>query len=123
MLKFNNSEVSWDDVVANCDYDFVEKAIKMCLRISYGDPTRKRFIGLIRNGFDQFKRVSIFFRKKYVNVELHGANSVEDIGHVKSKFTSDIEVKSWRDGLSLLSAKVVFVPRPLFVIIMLHYNN
>ena len=102
MLKFNNSEVSWDDVVANCDYDFAEKAIKMCLRISYGDPTRKRFIGLIRNGFDQFKRVSIFFRKKYVNVELHGGNSVEDIGHVKSKFTSDIEVKSWRDGLTIL---------------------
>ena len=102
MLKFNNSEVSWDDVVANCDYDFAEKAIKMCLRISYGDPTRKRFIGLIRNGFDQFKRVSIFFRKKYVNVELHGGNNVEDIGHVKSKFTSDIEVKSWRDGLTIL---------------------
>ena len=102
MLKFNNSEVSWDDVVANCDYDFAEKAIKMCLRISYGDPTRKRFIGLIRNGFDQFKRVSIFFRKKYVNVYLNGGNSVEDIGHVKSKFTSDIEVKTWRDGLTIL---------------------
>ena len=100
--KNYDNEVSWDDVIANCDYDFAEKAIKMCLRISYGDPTRKRFIGLIRNGFDQFKRVSIFFRKKYVNVELHGGNSVEDIGHVKSKFTSDIEVKSWRDGLTIL---------------------
>ena len=102
MLKINNSEVSWDDVVANCDYDFAEKAIKMCLRISYGDPTRKRFMSLIRNGFDRFDRISIYFRKKYVNVYFLGENSVEDIAHVKSKFSSDIEVKSWRDGLSML---------------------
>ena len=102
MLKINNSEVSWDDVVANCDYDFAEKAIKMCLRIRYGDPTRKRFMSLIRNGFDQFNRISIFFRKKYVNVYLLGGNSVEDIEHVESKFTSNIEVKIWRDGLTIL---------------------
>ena len=102
MLKINNSEVSWDDVVANCDYDFAEKAIKMCLRISYGDPTRKRFMSLIRNGFDRFDRISIYFRKKYVNVYFLGGNSVEDIVHVKSKFTSDIEVRSWRDGLNIL---------------------
>ena len=61
-----------------------------------------RITSLIRNGFDQFNRMSIYFRKKYVNVYLLGGNSVEDIEHVKSKFTSDIEVKIWRDGLTIL---------------------
>jgi len=93
---------SWDDIASWCEYDFAKKAITTCKDLKIGDTKKRCFKGLIRHGFDQFDRISIYFRKKYINVYFLGGNSVEDIVHVKSKFTSDIEVRSWRDGLNIL---------------------
>ena len=100
----NNVDIerSWDDIATWCEYDFAKNAIKTCTNLKIGDTKKRCFKGLIRHGFDRFDRISIYFRKKYINVYFLGGNSVEDIVHVKSKFTSDIEVRSWRDGLNIL---------------------
>ena len=89
-------ERSWDDIATWCEYDFAKNAIKTCTNLKIGDTKKRSFKGLIRHGFDRFDRISLYFRKKYVNVYFLGGNSVEDIVHVKSKFSSDIEVKIGR---------------------------
>lgn len=95
-----NVDVSWDDVIAGCEYDFAGKAIAMCQKIKAGDPSRKRFLR-VKRGFDKFDNITFFFRNKYVNVYLLGGDA-QDFDYVQGKFSTEIKISAWRDGLSLI---------------------
>ena len=94
------TDISWDDVIAQCEYGFAARAIEMCRKIKSGDPSRKRFSHFLAP-FDKFDYISFFFRNKYVNVYLTGPHDV-DIEYIKNKFKTDIKVSSWKNGYSLI---------------------
>ena len=92
-------ELSWDEVIQTCEYDFAERAIKMCLGIQNGDPSRKRFIHPIKN-FQGFEAITFFFRMKYVNIYLV-KGSENDLEKILSVLSGNIKYGSWRHGFSI----------------------
>ena len=69
-------KLSWEDVISSCEYKFAEKAVTMCRKFQDGDPSRKRFIHVIKN-FQGFDAITFFFRRKYINIYLKGGD--EDV--------------------------------------------
>lgn len=94
------SEIEWEDVLPKLNYSFAERGIVACRKITAGDAARRRF-GSIRRNFDGFNWVSLNFRRDYINVYLKGDYEGARV-MLKEKFKGDIEVNSWRDGLSFL---------------------
>lgn len=98
--KSSNVEVTWDQVIEKCNYDFAERAIEMCAGMKEGDPARSRF-GNMALDFQGFDSLTFYFRQKYVNIYLFGGDE-EKFDELKAKFTSEIKVSSWRDGFSFI---------------------
>ena len=96
-------DVSWEEVISACEYDFASRAINMCKKIKPGDPGRKRFIQ-IANKFQGFENITFFFRNKYVNVYLFGGNE-NLFEELISKISGDPKHGVWRDGFSLTIEK------------------
>ena len=100
----NNTELkqlTWDDVISTCEYSFAEKAIKMCRTFQEGDPSRKRFIHIVKD-FEALYAITFFFRRKHVIVYLKGGDQ-EAFEHLVSKLPASLASKtgSWRDGYSI----------------------
>lgn len=91
--------VTWEDVIPTCEYPFAKKAIEMCRTVSDGNASRKRFHHIMVN-FEGFKAVTLFFRRKYVNVYLIGGDE-ESLEALCKNLTGDVQTGSWRDGFSL----------------------
>lgn len=91
--------IDWDEVIPKLTYPFGERGIRLCQRHRDGDPGRGRFGG-IRRAYDGFDRITINFRRNYVNLYLKGKFE-GDKELLQSKFRTPIEVTSWRDGYSI----------------------
>jgi len=92
------TSLTWEDVLPSLKYKFAQEAIKICLKYSPGDVSRRRF-GRIRSKYDGFTWISLNFRRKYINVYLKG--NFEDAKNlIQSKFRSNLEINTWRDGFS-----------------------
>lgn len=90
----------WADVLPKLQYPFAKRGIELCQRITAGDPARRRF-GSIRSNYDGFNWINLAFREKYINVYIMGDfEEAEEL--LRSKFRSEIEISTWRDGFSLL---------------------
>ena len=98
-------QLSWDDVISTCEYSFAERAISMCRLLQDGDPSRKRFVRIVKE-FEGFQELSFMFRRKYVNVYLKGGNE-ELFEELITKLPRTISDKtgSWRDGYSFQITK------------------
>lgn len=97
--KINTNEITWDEVIPKLQYKFGERAIKLFTAEKIGEPSRRR-IGGIRKKFEDFDRISINFRTKYINVYITGKpNNAEKI--LRSKFTSKVEISEWAKGYSI----------------------
>lgn len=91
-------EITWEEVLPKLQYPFALKALEACRKLKEGDPNRRRFIG-IRTNFDDFYRISIHFREKYLNIYLNGKpENIES--KMKSIFSVDIDLLSWESGYS-----------------------
>lgn len=99
-ISKNKSNIDWEDVLPKLKYSFAKRGIELCKKFRTGDPSRRRF-GRVRTNYDGFDWISLNFREKYINVYLKSAeeNSEEVL---RSKFKDDVEISSWRDGLSVL---------------------
>ena len=102
--KKTNSEkklksLTWNEVISSCEYSFAEKAIEMCLAFQEGDPSRKRFIHLLK-GFCGFEALTFFFRRKHVNIYLT-KGSEESFDDIIQKLPSNIQYGSWKHGFSI----------------------
>lgn len=99
--KTELKQLTWDDVISTCEYSFAEKAIKMCRTFQEGDPSRKRFIHIVKD-FEGLYAVTFFFRRKHVNVYLKGGDQ-EAFDNLVSKLPASLASKtgSWRDGYSI----------------------
>ena len=96
----NETEIDWEDVLPKLKYSFAKRGIELCKKFRTGDPSRRRF-GNVRKNYDGFAWISINFREKYINVYLKSAeDNSEEV--LKSKFSDDVEISSWRDGLSVI---------------------
>ena len=92
-------KLSWEDVISSCEYKFAEKAVTMCRKFQDGDPSRKRFIHVIKN-FQGFDAITFFFRRKYINIYLKGGD--EDLfNYILNKIPKTVQTSSWRDGYSI----------------------
>lgn len=91
-------EITWEEVLPKLQYSFALKALEACRKLKEGDPNRRRFIG-IRTNFDDFYRISIHFREKYLNIYLNGKpENIES--KMKSIFSVDIDLLPWESGYS-----------------------
>jgi len=102
--KKTNSErklktLTWEEVINSCEYSFSRKAIDMCLTIHDGDPSRKRFIRLLKE-FSGFEALTFFFRRKYVNIYLV-KGSEESFDEIVKSLSSNIQYGSWKNGFSI----------------------
>ena len=97
--KMTKKEMTWEDVISACEYDFAARAVKMCRQIKAGDSNRKRFIHVAEN-FQGFDNITFFFRNKYVNVYLLGGND-ELFDKLLTNLSGDPKHGTWRDGFSL----------------------
>lgn len=100
-VRHELKQLSWDDVISTCEYPFAKRAIDMCRSFQEGDPSRKRFIHVIRD-FEGFQAVTFFFRRKHVNVYLRGGSD-EAFELLIAKLPPSMSSKtgSWRDGYSI----------------------
>ena len=98
-------QLSWNDVISTCEYSFAERAISMCRLLQEGDPSRKRFVRIVKE-FEGFQELSFMFRRKHVNVYLKGGNE-ELFEELINKLPQTISDKtgSWRDGYSFQITK------------------
>jgi hypothetical protein len=91
--------IEWEDVIPKLKYSFGEKGIELCKRVQAGDPGRRRFE--VRKNFDGFTWITLNFRENYINVYIKGQfDGAEEL--LQSKFKSQIEISTWRDGVSFL---------------------
>ena len=100
-VKQELKQLSWEDVISSCEYEFAERAVLMCRKFQEGDPSRKRFIHIVKD-FQNFSAITFFFRRKHVNIYLKGGDEntftklLEQLPHsIQSK------IGSWRDGYSI----------------------
>ena len=91
--------LTWEEVIDSCEYSFSRKAIEMCLRIQDGDPSRKRFIHILKR-FCGFDAMTFFFRRKYVNIYLK-KGSDESFNEILQNLPSNIQYGSWKNGFSI----------------------
>lgn len=98
-IKHELKQLSWEDVIATCEYDFAEKAISMCRKLQTGDASRKRFIHLLKD-YQGFFAITMFFRRKHINIYLKGGSD-EDFNTLINKLPESIQTGSWRDGFSM----------------------
>jgi hypothetical protein len=91
--------IDWDEIIPTLKYPFAEKGVRLCQKIRDGEPDRRRF-GMLRKHFDGFDWITLNFRRNYVNVYLRGQFE-GDRELLEKKFTSTVEIGSWRDGLSI----------------------
>jgi|TARA_B100000686_G_C16640633_1_gene889895 hypothetical protein len=97
--KTELKKLSWDDVISKCDYNFAKRAVTMCRKIKEGDPSRKRFVHIAQN-YQDFDRISIFFRRGYVNIYLKGGDN-NIFNSLLEKLPNTIQTGSWRHGFSI----------------------
>lgn len=93
------SDIDWDEIIPTLKYPFAERGVRLCQKIRDGEPARRRF-GMLRKHFDGFDWITLNFRRNYVNVYLRGQFQ-GDREHLERRFSSPVEIGSWRDGLSL----------------------
>ncbi len=98
-VKHELKQLSWEEVISSCEYSFAENAISMCRRFQEGDPSRKRFVNIIKD-YQGFQAISFFFRQKYLNVYLTGGDA-EVFEELLQKLPNSIRSGSWRDGYSI----------------------
>jgi len=96
-------DITWEEVISACEYEFASRAINMCREMKPGDPSRKRFIQIAEK-FQGFQNLTFFFRNKYVNVYLLGGNN-DLFEELLSKLSGDPKHGTWRDGFSLIIEK------------------
>ena len=94
--KSKIKELSWDDVISKCEYDFAKKAINMCKKIKEGEPSRKRFVHILKD-FQGFNWMSFLFRRKYINIYLVGGDQ-EIFNRLVKKLPTTIQTGSWKRG-------------------------
>ena len=71
----------------------------MCHKFQDGDPSRKRFIRVIKN-YQGFDAITFFFRKKYINIYLKGGD--EDLfNSILNQIPKTVQTSSCRDGYSI----------------------
>lgn len=94
-----NESVTWDQVRESLSYDWGSEMLDKCLKVANGDASRARFIH-IRKNHDGLKGVSIFFRKKYLNIYIFGKleNPSELFDRV---FSGKYELNEWMEGYSI----------------------
>jgi len=91
--------LTWNDVVKTCEYDFAERAVAMCLKKQVGDPSRKRFIHVLRD-FCGFDALTFFFRRKHVNIYLI-RGSEESFEIIIRSLSQNVQFGSWKNGFSI----------------------
>ena len=93
------NNLTWEDIIPKLKYEFGERAIRLCLTEKEGDPSRRRF-SYFRSKYDGFSWINLSFRTEYINVYIKGnPDNAEQL--LKSKFSSQIDVSTWQDGLSI----------------------
>lgn len=93
------NNLTWEDIIPKLKYEFGERAIRLCLTEKEGDPSRRRF-SYFRSKYDGFSWINLSFRTEYINVYIKGSpDNAEQL--LKSKFSSQIDVSTWQDGLSI----------------------
>ena len=99
--KTELKQLSWEDVVSTCEYSFAKRAIDMCRTFQEGDPSRKRFIHIVKD-FEGFQAITFFFRRKHVNIYLKGGDQ-DKFDSLIAKLPNSVASKtgSWRDGYSI----------------------
>lgn len=97
--KSGTPNIDWDEIIPTLKYSFAEKGVRMCQRIRDGEPASRRF-GMLRKNFDGFNWITLNFRRNYVNVYIRGKFD-GDKELLESKFSSPVEIGSWRDGYSI----------------------
>ena len=100
-VKHELKQLTWEDVISSCDYSFANRAVSMCRKFQNGDPSRKRFVHIVKD-YQGFQAISFYFRRKHVNVYLIGGD--EEIFEILiQNLPTSIRSKtnSWRDGYSI----------------------
>ena len=92
-------DVNWEDILKNCNYELAPRALEMCRKLKEGDPRRKRFPSLISK-FGRFEAITLYLLRDKIRIAINGATE-EDIIYFNEKFSTSVEITSWRDGLSL----------------------
>lgn len=95
----SNPNIDWDEIIPTLKYSFAERGVRLCQKIRDGEPDRRRF-GMLRKHYDGFNWITLNFRRNYVNVYLRGQFE-GDRELIQKKFTTPVEIGSWRDGLSI----------------------
>ena len=95
--KTNQSKVTWDDVLPKLKYPFAKEALDYCLLTKEGDPSRRRFVGLRKN-HNEFDKVSVLVREKYLNIYLDG--QPDNAEEILQQIFGDIEIMEWARGFS-----------------------
>lgn len=101
--KHNEVTITWEDILPKLKYPFASRGIELCKNFSNGDPGRRRFVA-IRTNYDGFTWININFRQKYMNIYLKG-DYEGATQFLQSKFTDEITINSWRDGLNFCIEK------------------
>ena len=100
-IKQELKRLTWEDVIASCEYNFAKQAVSMCRKFQEGDPSRKRFIHIIKE-YQGFDAITFFFRRKHVNIYLKGGD--DDLFNLlidKLPISAHAKTGSWRDGFSI----------------------
>ncbi|MDC0158474.1 hypothetical protein OAI47_01840 [Rhodospirillaceae bacterium] len=97
--KSELKRLSWEDVISTCEYTFAERAITMCKQFQEGDPSRKRFIHIIKD-YHGFDAITFFFRRRHINIYLKGGDN-DLFETLLTTLPKTIQTGSWRDGFSI----------------------
>ncbi len=92
------SDLTWEALLPSFNYPFANIALQSCIRIMPGDPQRRRFIHIFKN-IDSFKKITLNFRKKYLNVYTT-CNKDEGKVFIINLFGEDLMINEWRDGIT-----------------------
>jgi hypothetical protein len=92
--------VTWSDVLPKLKYPFAKEAIALCQKRLPGDPSRRRS-GHVRSNFKGFTWIALNFREKYINVYTK-VNHETGEAEIRKQFGKNMQINSWRDGLSFL---------------------
>lgn len=91
-------ETTWDEVAKSVKYPWGKQIIDLCLKITAGEPDRRRFGG-VRKRFDGFDWITVNVRRNYANIYMRG-NPENAETYLQSKFSEPITIGKWRDGFS-----------------------
>ena len=96
--KNTRSDVTWEKLLPTFGYPFAKEALNAFLKIMPGDASRRRFVH-IYNQKDVFGKITVSFRRKYLNIYTH-CNEAEGREFVERKFGPEMETSIWRHGIS-----------------------